>query len=108
MKLLSSHLSSQQLSRHDKCAAIVRRSFARTEYHYQATEEVRAIASSPTRPGHDHAAKMRSFSELRNMAASKGAEWEDAAEATMFGLVAAIAAWSLTSLLVVLAETARG
>jgi hypothetical protein len=103
MKSLSIDLSTQQLSRHDERALRAQRGFPQTDHHYQAT------ASSASRlASANYAAQMRSFRQLSNTETGAEARWQFALEATVLGLVVAIVAWSLISLLIVLAQTARG
>ena len=51
---------------------------------------------------------MRSFRELSKPVIGSGFSWQFAIEAAVFGLIGAIVAWPLVSLLIVLAQTARG
>jgi len=103
MKSLSIDLSSQQLSRHDERALRAPRGFPQTDHRYQAKASS-ASRAAPT----NYAAQMRSFRQLSNTATGAEARWQFASEATVFGLIVAIVAWPLISLLIVLAQTARG
>ncbi len=51
---------------------------------------------------------MQSFRELSKPVIAPGFSWQFAVETTVFGLIGAIVAWPLVSLLIVLAQTARG
>ena len=51
---------------------------------------------------------MRSFREISQPIIGSRFNWQFAVEATVLGLVGAIAAWPLVSLLILLAQTARG
>lgn len=55
-----------------------------------------------------HTAEMRSFRQLSKSAVNGESRWQLAFEATVLGLVVAIIAWPLISLLIVLAQTANG
>jgi len=105
MKSSSLQFSSQPFSRHDARPAAVLRNFPQTDYDYQATTE--APVSAPSAEPLVHAAQMRSFRLLSKQAVSSR-RWESALEATVFSLVVGLVAWPLVSLLIVLAQTARG
>lgn len=51
---------------------------------------------------------MRGLREISKPVIDPGFSWQFAFEATVFGLVGVLVAWSLVSLLIVLAQTARG
>jgi len=51
---------------------------------------------------------MRSFRELNKPVVTLGFIWQLTIETTVLGLIGAVVAWSLVSLLIVLAQTARG
>lgn len=104
------HLSSQQLSRHDdKRAVLAPRRSLQTDYHYQATAEAPMTASAAGRTTlHDQMAQARSFRQLSQTATGPETRWQFAVEAALLSVVAAIVAWSLVSLIIVLAQTARG
>ncbi len=107
MKSISPYLSRQAFSRHDDRTLRARNAFPQMNYQYQSTAEAPAtgsIASRPTRV--DYAAQMRSFRQLSEpiIGEDRHFPWE----ATALGLVIAIVAWPLTSLLIVLIQTARG
>jgi hypothetical protein len=104
MKSLSIDLSTQQLSHHDGRALRAPRRFPQTDHHYQATASSLASRAVPA----SYAAQMRSFRQLSNTATGAEARWQFAVEATVFGLIVATVAWPLISLLIVLAQTARG
>ncbi len=109
MKSLSLQLSMQQLSRHDGWMLRAQRSFPQTDYYYQAKAEAPATVSSARRPvPANYAAQMRSFRQLSNTVAGAEARWQFAMEASVLGLITAVVAWPLISLLIVLVQTARG
>lgn len=109
MKSLSLQLSSQTFSRHDSRAVAAAGNFPQTDYDYQTTADVPVAAPSADRSESlAHAAQIRSFRLLSKRATSSGSRWESALEATVFSLIVGLVAWSLVSLLIVLAQTARG
>ncbi len=108
MKSLSSLISSQKLSRHDKRAAGSGSTLPLTDYHYQATAEAPATGLADRRAPADLKAELRSFRQLSDSFAGTESRWQFAVETAVLVLVAAIVAWSLVSLLIVLAQTARG
>jgi len=109
MKSSSLQLSSQPFSRHDSRAAAAAENFPQTDYDYQTTADVPVVAPSADRSESlVRAAQMRSFRQLSKRATNSGSRWESALEATVFSLIVGLVAWSLISLLVVLAQTARG
>lgn len=103
MKSVSISLPTQQLSGHDERSLRATVGWPQADHHYQAT-----VSSAGRTAPANYAARMRSFRQLSKTASGAEARWEFAVEATMFGLVAAIVAWPLVSLLIVLAQTARG
>ena len=62
------------------------------------------MGNSPAEPQQE----IRSFRELSKPVVTLGFSWLLAIETTVLGLIGAIVAWSLVSLLIVLAQTARG
>lgn len=80
-----------------------------TDQHYQTTIEATAsLTSSKHRTTTSRAAALRSFRQLGTSIDDKGSRWSYVLETVVFGLVSALVAWSLISLLIVLAQTARG
>lgn len=96
------------MSRHDKRVAGRGSSLSHTVYHYQATAEAPATGLAIRRVSPDLAAKLRSFRQLSDPAKVAESRWQFVTEVGVLGLVVAIAAWSLVSLLIVLAQTAIG
>ncbi len=108
MKSLSSLISSQKLSRHDKRAAGRESTLPLTDYHYQATAEAPATGLADHRAPADLKAELRSFRQLSATFAGTESRWQFAIETGVMVLIVAIVAWPLVSLLIVLAQTARG
>ena len=109
MKSLSLQHSTEQMSRHDGRATDAKGSFSQTDYHYQATPRASAAGLSATQHSREvYKRELRSFREIANPIIGSGSRWQFAIEAAVLGLVGAIAAWSLVSLLIVLSQTARG
>lgn len=109
MKSSSLQLISLPFSRYDSRAAVALGSFPQTDYDYRAPANVPATAATAKRSDSlVHAAQMRSFRQLSQQATSSGSRWQFALETAVFSLVAGLVAWSLVSLLIVLAQTARG
>ena len=103
------HLSSQQLTRHDKRAVLTPRRSLQTDYHYQTTAEAPMTASAAGRPAsQDKRAAARNFRKLSETVVGAETRWQFAVEAAVLSVVAAIVAWSLVSLIIVLAQTAPG
>jgi hypothetical protein len=109
MKSLSTRLPTEYLPRHDKRAVLAQTASPTTDQHYQTTIEATAsIASSKHTTTTSRAAALRSFRQLGTSIDGKGSRWSYVLEAVVLGLVSALVAWSLISLLIVLAQTARG
>ena len=108
MKSKSSLISSQKLSRHDKRVAGRGSSLSHTVYHYQATAEAPVTGLAVRRVSPELAAKLRSLRQLSDPAKGAESRWQFVTEVGVLGLVVAIVAWSLVSLLIVLAQTALG
>ena len=109
MKPLSTHLPTERLPRHDKRAVFAQAALPATDQHYQTTIEATAsLTSSKHRTTTSRAAALRSFRQLGTSIDDKGSRWSNVLETVVFGLVSALVAWSLISLLIVLAQTARG
>ena len=98
-------LNRQFRSRHDVRELRSARTFPRTAYHFQSTAEDVATARAAQAPA--SSAELRAF---RKMSASllEGRRGSDLIELGAFALVAGLLAWPLVSLLIVLAQTARG
>jgi hypothetical protein len=109
MKPLSTHLPTEHLSRHDKRAVLAQTASPTTDQHYQTMIEATASLPFSKHPTvTSHAAALRSFRQLGMSIDDKGSRWSYVPETVVFGLVSALVAWSLISLLIVLAQTARG
>jgi hypothetical protein len=109
MKPLSTDLLNKHLSRHDKRAVFAQAALPTTDQHYQTTIEATASLTSSKHPTMtSHAAALRSFRQLGTSIDDKGSRWSYVLETAVFGLVSALVAWALISLLIVLAQTARG
>jgi hypothetical protein len=109
MKSSSLQLSSQSFSRHDARPAPLLGNFPQTGHNYHATTEAPVAVSSADRSESSvHAAQMRSFRLLSKQALAPQSRWQFALETTIFSLIAGLVAWPLVSLLIVLAQTARG
>ncbi len=108
MKSLSSLISSQNLSRHDKRAAGSGSTLPVTDYHYQATAEAPATGLAVRRSPADLKAELRRFRQLSATFAGTESRWQFAIETGVLVLIVAIVAWPLVSLLIVLAQTALG
>ncbi len=85
------------------------KNFPQTDYCYQATTEAPVAAPSANRSvSLVRAAQVRSFRQLSKQAESSRSRGQFVLETTVFSLVAGLAVWPLVSLLIVLAQTARG
>jgi hypothetical protein len=105
----SSSVQFTTFSRHDERPTSVLANFPQTDYGYQAIKETPVAAASADRSESlVHAAQIRSFRMLSKQTLSSGNRWQFALETTVFSLVAGLVAWPLVSLLIVLAQTARG
>jgi hypothetical protein len=109
MKPLSTHLPTEHLSRHDKRAVFAQATSPTTDQHYQTTVKATAsLTSSKQSIPSGHAAALRSFRQFGALIDDKGSRWSYVLETVVLGLVSALVAWPLISLLIVLAQTARG
>ena len=109
MEPLSTHLPIERLSRHDKRAVFAQAASPTADQHYQTTIEATAsLTSSKHSIPSSHAAALRSFRQLGASIDDKGSRWSYVLETVVLGLVSALVAWPLLSLLIVLAQTARG
>jgi hypothetical protein len=107
MKSLSLPLSN--FSRHDARPAAVLANFPQTDCGYQATTGRPVAAAAASRSDSlVHAAQMRSFRMLGKQMLGSGNRWQFVLETAVFSLVVGLVAWSLVSLLILLAQTARG
>ena len=96
------------MSRHDKRAAGSGSTLPLTDYHYQATAEAPATGLADRRAPADLKAELRSFRQLSVTFAGTESRWQFVIETGVMVLIVAIVAWPLVSLLIVLAQTARG
>ena len=80
MKSLSSLISSQNLSRHDKRAAGSGSTLPVTDYHYQATAEAPATGLAVRRSPADLKAELRRFRQLSATFAGTESRWQFAIE----------------------------
>jgi hypothetical protein len=111
MKSVSPQSNINYLSRTDRRSLRGPRMFPRLEYQYQATTKRSAgasIATDSATAARLRAAQLRSFRALSSAAAGPANRAQSFAEATAFGIIVGIVAWPLVSLLIVLAQTARG
>ena len=96
------------MSRHERRAAGSGSSLSHTVCHYQATAEAPTTGLADRRAPADLKAELRSFRQLSDSFAGTESRWQFTLETAVLVLVVAIVAWSLVSLLIVLAQTARG
>jgi hypothetical protein len=109
MKPLPTHLAAAHLSRFDTRSAIAQQASPATDQHYQNTIEATASTASSEHPTlASQASTLRSFRQLSMSIDDNASRWSFALETLVFGLVIALVGWPLISLLVVLAQTARG
>ena len=109
MKPLSTHLPTEHLSRYDRRRVGARPASPATEQHYQTTIEATAsTTSSKERTPASQTSELRSFRQLGMAIDDDASRWSFALEMLVFGLVIAVVAWPLISLLILLAQTARG
>ena len=109
MKPLSTHHPTEHLSGFDTRLMIAQPASPATDQHYQTTIEATASATSSKHPTPaSQASALRSFRQLGMSIGDNASRWSFALETLVFGLVIALVTWSLISLLIVLAQTARG
>ena len=109
MKSLSTHLPTEHLSPHDKRAVFAQATSPTTDQHYQTTIEATAsLTSSKHSIPSSRAAALRSFRKFGASIDDKGSRWSYVLETVVLGVVSALVVWPLISLLIVLAQTARG
>lgn len=109
MKSPSNHQTSRQTSRHDGRATPAQSSFPRTDYYYQSAPRASAASLSASRHSLEaYGREVRSFREISQPVIGSRFNWQFAVESTVLGLVGAIAAWPIVSLLILLAQTALG
>jgi hypothetical protein len=109
MKPLSTHLPTEHLSRYDGRSVLVRPASPAIDQHYQTTIEATASTTSSKEPtAASQASELRSFRQLGMAIDDETSRWSFALETLVFGLVIPVVAWPLISLLIVLAQTARG
>lgn len=106
MKTLSQLSNEETFARHDDRAKSNRRGFPCTDHCYQPTVDDVAVATkSPV-----GAAKrdLRAFRKMSEDLMAEEIRHNYVPEIVVLGLVIGIVAWSLISLLIVLAQTANG
>lgn len=109
MKPLSPDLPDKHLSRHDKRAVPAKTVSPTTDQHYRTTIEATGSVTSHKRQTTGlHPAALRSFRQLCTSIDDRESRRSYALETMVMGLVAALAAWPLISLLIVLAQIPRG
>ena len=109
MKPLSTHLPTEHLSRYDTRSVVARPASPAIGQHYQTRIEATASTTSSKHPiPAGRASALRSFRQLAMSIDDNASRWSFALETFVFGLVTAVVAWPLISLLIVLAQTARG
>ena len=109
MKPLSNQIPTEHLSRHDKQAVLAQTATPIIDQHYQTTIEATVSSTSSKHATiTSHAEALRSFRQLGTSLNDKASRWSYVLETMVFGLVSALVAWPLISLLIVLAQTARG
>jgi len=106
MKPISHHSSKKVLSRHDYGVVHSPRAFPKTDYCFQATAE--AVDSSRASRQRLESADLHAFRRISSEFMAAETHREYVAEAALFALVTAVAAWPVISMLIVLAQTARG
>ncbi|MEQ1354643.1 MAG: hypothetical protein ABLT11_11530 [Candidatus Acidiferrum sp.] len=106
MKLSSLQSSYQPLRRHDAREQRHVRNFPQTDYHFQATAE--AVATSRRSRVKAWRSDLRAFRKISSDFMAAETRRGYFAEAAVLALVSGLVAWSLISLLIVLAQTARG
>jgi hypothetical protein len=109
MKPLSTHLPTEHLSRFDTRSVIAQPASPATDQHYQPTIEATASTASSKNPTlASQPSALRSFRQLGMSIDDNASRWSFVLETVIFGLVIGLVAWPLISLLIVLAQTARG
>ncbi len=107
MKSLSlSRFAGQPRPRHDDRSRPHRRSFPKTDYRFQAqAEDVTAVRAHRTTAA---PAELRAFRKISSDYLSEETHRGYLVEMALYALVTGLIAWPLVSLLIVLAQTARG
>jgi len=109
MKSSSLQNRNGQNSHHDGRATTAERRFPQTDYHYQSTPRASAAALAASHPSlANYEPERRSFREICEPISGSRFDWQFATEAALLGVISAIAAWPLFSLLILLAQTAGG
>lgn len=99
-------ISSQPRARHDARVRHDSRNFPRTDYQFQIQAE--DVATARQERARATQAELRAFRQMSSDYLSKETHRGYFAEMAVFALVAGLIAWPLVSLLIVLAQTARG
>jgi hypothetical protein len=99
-------LKRQFRSRHDVRGSRSARTFPRTDYHFQPAADDVAAARATQAPA--SRADLRAFRQMSANLLAEGKRGSDLIEFGTFALVVGLIAWPLISLLIVLAQTARG
>lgn len=107
MKPLSRQSSNQPFRRHDDRTRHNVRNFPQTDYRYQASADAVAASRQQNR-ARVRLSDLRDFRKISSDFMAAETRRDYVAEATLFALVTGIAAWPIISLLIVLAQTARG
>ena len=94
------------LPRHEARARHDGRKSFRTDCHFQAAAN--AVASSRHHTGRVGRSQLRDFRSISSDFMAAETHREFAAEAALFALVTAIVSWPIISMLIALAQTARG
>ena len=106
MKPLPLLITPSPLHHDDWAARKPKRSFPRTDYHFHAPgEDVAAWREQKANAGR---AELRAFRRLSSDYLDEKNHYGYLVEMIAFAIVAGLAAWSLASLVVVLAQTASG
>jgi hypothetical protein len=106
MKPISHHPSKKAFSRHDCGAGRRPQPFPGTDYYFHATVEAAENSYGGRRKL--ALADLRAFRKISSEFLAAETHREYAAEAALFALVGALAAWPVILMLIVLAQTARG
>ena len=105
MKPISHHPSKKSRSRHDRGVGRNAQAFPRTDYYFHATAEAADNSYGGRRK---LLADLRAFRKISSEFMAVETHREYAAEAALFALVGAVAAWPVISMLIMLAQTAHG
>ena len=106
MKAISTSANNRTLANHEGRELRLCRAMPRTDYSFQEPADNVAIAAPPAKPR--PRPELRAFRQMSQDLLAREDRRNYVIEMIVFGLVVALVAWPLVSLLIVLAQTARG